>query len=546
MRYIADLINGIGPDANAQRGRGPRRSRRMSTQVRDNAQVNADLGSRNNRGSSNHHFNAPSPSSRAKDAEEGKYNHPSENSTNTVYHCATCDVWVPSRPGDWEVHIAGIRHRRHVLSLREYGERGRLVLSAFEGDPKPGYFLHIITGKASAAEFGLVQGASSSGHSRKQRQEGEKKGTQQQDDPRYASLVAMRTEAMTRILGIYGHGRMYTAGIDNFFNIPALAYAKERSDGRLTIPSRLEQIEAVRNLLHSPSDLMYIAHKLKVGPRKQEGNAQGGGPALDAGAVNRDHDQHAALEDFLLPPVIVLEMEYGQESSDFIAAWLCSLQSFVHALAENPDQVVRLIIIIRRDFPVHLRETVKKSWDRILSDIENVLLAKNAKLEEIRFYLFAGAFRDPMYTPPEPDLEAEDESMIDTMNEAYPKFEKKAKETAANKRSAILMSQHPRLGRCSVLQLLPEPAVRHIVEEAVTKRGCVIFVKRVDAIPRFKYKPGEWTVSERERAIYNFQRPSDTEDEDPRSEEEEEEEAEDQYTSHDEESLDGRYSDYIS
>ena len=44
-------------------------------------------------------------------------------------------MWVPRRPGDWEVHCRGIRHRRQLLSLRVHGERGRLVLSAFESPP---------------------------------------------------------------------------------------------------------------------------------------------------------------------------------------------------------------------------------------------------------------------------------------------------------------------------------------------------------------------------------------------------------------------------
>jgi hypothetical protein len=34
-----------------------------------------------------------------------------------------------------QVHTAGIRHRRQLLSLRMYGERNRLVLSAFESAP---------------------------------------------------------------------------------------------------------------------------------------------------------------------------------------------------------------------------------------------------------------------------------------------------------------------------------------------------------------------------------------------------------------------------
>lgn len=63
------------------------------------------------------------------------YGRPGPRSTARVAHCEACDVWVPRRAGDWEVHVEGIRHRRQLLSLRVHGERNRLVLSAFEAPP---------------------------------------------------------------------------------------------------------------------------------------------------------------------------------------------------------------------------------------------------------------------------------------------------------------------------------------------------------------------------------------------------------------------------
>jgi hypothetical protein len=63
------------------------------------------------------------------------YGRPGPSSTARVAHCEACDVWVPRRAGDWEVHVEGIRHRRQLLSLRVHGERNRLVLSAFEAPP---------------------------------------------------------------------------------------------------------------------------------------------------------------------------------------------------------------------------------------------------------------------------------------------------------------------------------------------------------------------------------------------------------------------------
>lgn len=71
-----------------------------------------------------------------------------------MIYCATCDCWVPRRVGDWEVHLAGIRHRRQALSLREHGQRGQLVVSVFEGLPGPSDSTHALVGKA-AADFGL-------------------------------------------------------------------------------------------------------------------------------------------------------------------------------------------------------------------------------------------------------------------------------------------------------------------------------------------------------------------------------------------------------
>lgn len=66
------------------------------------------------------------------------YGRPGPRSTARAQHCAACDCWVPKRPGDWEVHVAGIRHRRQLLSIRVHGEPNRLVLSAFESLPGEG------------------------------------------------------------------------------------------------------------------------------------------------------------------------------------------------------------------------------------------------------------------------------------------------------------------------------------------------------------------------------------------------------------------------
>jgi len=523
VSYIADLINGSESDANAQGGRRARRSRRVSTQARDTTQrASADQGLQNNRGSFNRHVTVPLPSSQAKDLTVRMYNKPSDKSTDKVYHCSTCDVWVPSRSGDWEVHIAGIRHRRHVLSLREHGERGRVVLSAFESDPRPGEMSHRISGKASPAEFGFDQGASSSGLPRKQREEGKKRGAGQQDlrlknnKTRHMwdtdSVRSMITKAKSLVLGIYGQGRIYNACIDHIFTRNNLWCAEfenfESFRSRISSTSKLPSLDATRNKISScwcdfqdPASLLCMAYTLKKGTWKQHLNNR-----CDTGNAYYEKEKHT-LEELRLPPVVVLELENPDRNEDYcsayIAAWLCSLQSFVHALAENPGQVVRLILIIPRDLSVHLRETFHKGWDRVLSDIENVLLAKNAKLKEIRIYLVRPNFDNRqglLRAAATNEIVAEevDRFVDEKVDQACPKFVKKAKETAAKKRLAILMSQHPRLGRCSLLQLLPEPALRGIVEEAVPKQGCDIFVDSSFFTPPLYFTPGEWTVHEEE------------------------------------------------
>jgi hypothetical protein len=57
---------------------------------------------------------------------------PGSKSTKNAMHCEACDVWVANKPGNWAVHTAGIRHRRQVLSIREHGVGGGLVVSTFE------------------------------------------------------------------------------------------------------------------------------------------------------------------------------------------------------------------------------------------------------------------------------------------------------------------------------------------------------------------------------------------------------------------------------
>lgn len=87
----------------------------------------------NSKASSQHPSTSAGPST-APPAEP--LSRPSSRSTPKLFHCEACDVWLPCKPlSNWDVHVAGIRHRRQLLSLREHGRRDRLVLSVFESDP---------------------------------------------------------------------------------------------------------------------------------------------------------------------------------------------------------------------------------------------------------------------------------------------------------------------------------------------------------------------------------------------------------------------------
>lgn len=529
LKYIADLITGTGPDATSQQGRGAWRLRRIPTESRGGGNQHAPdfQGPRNTRGggSVNRHASTSTlhaPSSSHAEAEEDKYNKPSDLSTSKVLHCPTCDVWVPSRPGDWEVHIAGIRHRRHVLSLREHGERGRLVLSAFENVPIAGEIpSHRISGKASGAEFGLDRhggGASGSGRGSGffQKQRG-KKGTQQEEDPEFAELRAMHTEAMIRCLGLYGSGHIYN-GVDKVFNIEALRKAKAEIDELFqpsTYPSWSlfplieDMVEKIKTRLRNPAALLYLAHKLRQEASEQK-QKRCSGPAaastVPAGAVLATVSRYRGVKPLSehsssFPPLLILGlntfMYNREEESAGLAAWLCSLQSFIHALAENPDEVEHLVITVPCDIDPHLQETIHKGWDRIIIDLENTLLAKNAKLKELGIFFLADAFLpgeqfyDDDYQPA-----VLDPYMYENLEENLAKFQKTAEEMADSQRLAILMSQHHRLGRCSLLQLLPIPVVAQIIELAVPKKGCEVSGGTLGQLPRFDitYSPPDWTI----------------------------------------------------
>ena len=76
-----------------------------------------------------------------------------------------------------------------------------------------------------------------------------------------------------------------------------------------------------------------------------------------------------------------------------------------------------------------------------------------------------------------------------SIDAAVPSLKKEAKQVADEKRLTLASAQHPYLGRCSVLQLLPHPVLTQIVDAAVPKEGCAVDVLRHEEVER---NPDKW------------------------------------------------------
>lgn len=159
LAYVDAVLSGAAPVGvePPKRGKGGRRqgaAARVTRATSARSQHNEAGGARARRASDAQLATASAgPSASPGEA----HSIPSDRSSSRVLHCDACDVWVPRRPGDWETHIAGIRHRRQMLSLREHGERGHLVQSVFESAPheQPP---HRLAGKAGAHFAGVPHG----------------------------------------------------------------------------------------------------------------------------------------------------------------------------------------------------------------------------------------------------------------------------------------------------------------------------------------------------------------------------------------------------
>ena len=430
LDYVANVIAG---NAQGQTpAQGNRRSRRNRQVITSN---------------STKEINAPSPATgREGDPHAGPsneslpappsdtYNEPSDRSTPRVLHCAACGVWVPRRDGDWQVHIAGIRHRRQILSLREHGERGRLVLSAFESDPQNPDTAHRVAGKA-ASEFGLSaqKGNASSRHHRLAK-----------NDP---ELRSMHTTAMAQVLNIYGKGRVYNAAA-KVFSEDLLQQATKEVNSLLLARDGLA-VEKAAELFQTPAALVACASAINKLP------------------------QTSAEPIHKLPVLLIVRMPCF-ESSGEVAAWMCAADLFLTALSNHPSDAVDLAFGLPMDTPYHLRPILQQGLPRVLFALLE-LLTRNTKIDILKIYL-GGAIPEDIIIGSESSDSDEEESeddefeadfqLSDAVRAVIQPLNQQARQTAHAVRLAILMSQHSRVGKCSVLQLLPPPAIEKIVSLA--------------------------------------------------------------------------------
>ena len=116
--------------------------------------------------------------------------------------------------------------------------------------------------------------------------------------------------------------------------------------------------------------------------------------------------------------------------------------------------------------------------------IENVLLVKNIKLKELNIFYLARGFSDPRWDDDYENSRDFDALMFEDIDECFKILNSRANKTADDVRMAILMSQHPRLGWCSLLQLLPTPILAQIIEKAeISKEVCEV------CMGKMKYQP---------------------------------------------------------
>ncbi|KAI3434869.1 hypothetical protein D9Q98_002923 [Chlorella vulgaris] len=345
----------------------------------------------------------------------GKWSLPGPRSSARVAHCTACDVWVPQRAGDWQVHTAGIRHRRQLLSLKVHGERNHLVLSAFESMPGSGEAAHRLVGKA-AADFGLEPGR------RRQQQE-----QNRQCAPPAALLEAaagLRREAIKQLLNMFGVGQMYNSAAATFEE-RALATCLQHALQPLPHASSSGSCPVTSSSFSAGTgaELAAVAHLASTGRIDAAQLAILLSPQ-PAGAPRSQHAGLAAALPLLLPAL----------------SRVCSL---VELRLELP--------VVAGADAARVAQLWQQAWQHTLPALR-CLLEGSTATRSLRLVL---------------------PRCLQAATEAYaPQLAAAAAAAPAAVRSQVLLALHPRVGRCSLLQLLPLAVVREVLDLAAPLQPC--------------------------------------------------------------------------
>ncbi|KAL4434061.1 hypothetical protein ABPG75_000502 [Micractinium tetrahymenae] len=368
------------------------------------------------------------------------YGQPGPRSTARVAHCTACDVFVPRRPGDWEVHTAGIRHRRQLLSLRTFGEPNRLVLSAFESPPDSAEAAQRLVGAKAAQAFGLAPAGGAAGR-------GQQAGAATAAAPCPQLLQAarqLRTEALKQLLNMFGVGQIYNSAAAAFEE-HHLAACLQQAASVLDQQQRQQHGAAASSAGSSSSsagssrwtvstgaELAALAHLALTGQLDAAELAVTLAPQ-PAEAPRSQHAALAAALPLLLPPLRR-------------SARLACLRLALPAPA-GPDGV-------------RLAQLWQQAWQSTLPALRE-LLESSAPLRTLRLEL---------------------PSCLHESTAAYlPQLHAAAEAAPLAVRRHVLPALHPRAGRCSLLQLLPLGVLRDVLDLAAPLQPCTVHMTEAAA-----------------------------------------------------------------
>ena len=185
MKYVASLLESqdIDNERNPRGRAAPNRDQRIQNPRNNNAHTR-NTGTHKKKKASNDcipppkksHSQSSHPLNRARPSQSKK----------SSYHCEACNCDIPFPIANWHAHIAGVRHQRQLLSLREHGQRNTLVLSIFESHPSNELETHRAIGssKQAAKDFGLL-------HDRHPRSHQKKASRRDMDSPSSSSSTGL-------------------------------------------------------------------------------------------------------------------------------------------------------------------------------------------------------------------------------------------------------------------------------------------------------------------------------------------------------------------